>query len=129
MVPSQQAPRAGPWCGPESWPSVGGSWRPEPSLLVVVVPAPGVLRELPGCYQAVSTQQQHQCWMAVGLARGSLTKMPCSACPLRKSAPRLGAWGPADSFLVVAVASLVLASALLNHILAGMNGGYLLLGS
>lgn len=54
--------------------------------------------------------------------------MQCSVCPLGKSAPRPGDRGPADSFLVVAVASLVLA----QHFLTTsrrMNGGYLLPGS
>lgn len=126
MVPSQRALLCGSLCGPESWEvaisQTDGGWRPEPSPLVVTVPAPGVLRPPEDAVRLLPPAAALMLGSLWGLVRGSLTEMPCSVCPLGKSAPRPGGRGPADSFLVAAVASLMLA----QHFLTTsrqMNGG------
>lgn len=124
--PLSESLLCGPLCGPESWEvaisQTDGSWRPEPSLLVVTVPAPGILRPTEDAVRLLPPAAAVMLGWLWGLARGSLTKTPCSACPLGKSAPRPGGRRPADSFLVAAVASLMLAKHLLTTS-RRMNGG------
>lgn len=126
--PLSKRSRAGPCVALRAGHQLGGSWRPEPS------PAGGSCScswgpsNSPGCYQAASTSSSTSAGMAVGLARGSPTKMPvfrlspqevCSSALVPGDLLTHFLWWPL--FLVLA-----------QHFLTTsrrMNGGYLLLGS